>query len=301
MVALNKHFAPENPHSVEENRVGDFFGQDGKSRPANRLSALQPRRESGHGYDETASGMFYYGFRYYDPVTGRWPSRDPIGEWSFWPIQRQYNQYRYSIALLYQSLRLNLNRNSRQTLIAHYLAIQSLKMKLKRFQWLHKTSQQNYSFINNRSIQSFDILGLFGPGGGIPEIVDQIKEVGLGDAWEANKLANEAEKAAEESGLSGRSGGARDGYRHCVWSCKMANEIGEENAEKVGDTHEDHGNDDDAGKKMDLCNNKEGRGCAGSGKSCEDCCSDKLNNGELHNREGGPLHPADPGPGPRRF
>ena len=23
---------------------------------------------------------YYYGFRYYDPVTGRWPSRDPIGE-----------------------------------------------------------------------------------------------------------------------------------------------------------------------------------------------------------------------------
>ena len=24
---------------------------------------------------------YYYGFRYYDPVTGRWPSRDPIGEY----------------------------------------------------------------------------------------------------------------------------------------------------------------------------------------------------------------------------
>jgi RHS repeat-associated protein len=24
--------------------------------------------------------VFYYGFRYYDPQTGRWPSRDPIGE-----------------------------------------------------------------------------------------------------------------------------------------------------------------------------------------------------------------------------
>ena len=27
-----------------------------------------------------ASGMFYYGFRYYSPQTGRWLSRDPIGE-----------------------------------------------------------------------------------------------------------------------------------------------------------------------------------------------------------------------------
>jgi len=26
------------------------------------------------------TGLFYYGYRYYDPVTGRWPSRDPIGE-----------------------------------------------------------------------------------------------------------------------------------------------------------------------------------------------------------------------------
>ena len=23
---------------------------------------------------------YYYGFRYYDPLSGRWPSRDPIGE-----------------------------------------------------------------------------------------------------------------------------------------------------------------------------------------------------------------------------
>lgn len=26
------------------------------------------------------SGVLYYGFRYYNPSTGRWPSRDPIGE-----------------------------------------------------------------------------------------------------------------------------------------------------------------------------------------------------------------------------
>lgn len=27
-----------------------------------------------------AFGLYYYGYRYMDPVTGRWPSRDPIGE-----------------------------------------------------------------------------------------------------------------------------------------------------------------------------------------------------------------------------
>lgn len=29
---------------------------------------------------EEESGLVYYGYQYYDPVTGRWPSRDPIGE-----------------------------------------------------------------------------------------------------------------------------------------------------------------------------------------------------------------------------
>jgi RHS repeat-associated protein len=31
-------------------------------------------------YQDAETGMFYYGFRYYNPVTGRWLSRDPIGE-----------------------------------------------------------------------------------------------------------------------------------------------------------------------------------------------------------------------------
>jgi|GEM_PF-1770783 len=31
-------------------------------------------------YQDTETGYLYYGFRYYDPETGRWPNRDPIGE-----------------------------------------------------------------------------------------------------------------------------------------------------------------------------------------------------------------------------
>jgi RHS repeat-associated protein len=29
---------------------------------------------------QNESGLYYYGYRFYDPVTGRWPSRDPIEE-----------------------------------------------------------------------------------------------------------------------------------------------------------------------------------------------------------------------------
>jgi RHS repeat-associated protein len=31
-------------------------------------------------YYDWETGLYYYGYRYYDPSTGRWPNRDPIGE-----------------------------------------------------------------------------------------------------------------------------------------------------------------------------------------------------------------------------
>lgn len=80
MVAFAENFAPEESVSDAENRVGKNFSATSGTRPANRIPARQPRRENGHDYDETASGMLFYGFRYYDPETGRWLSRDPIGE-----------------------------------------------------------------------------------------------------------------------------------------------------------------------------------------------------------------------------
>jgi RHS repeat-associated protein len=47
------------------------------------LFAAQPvetHRENLPAPTKTASDVRYYGYRYYDPVTGRWLSRDPIGE-----------------------------------------------------------------------------------------------------------------------------------------------------------------------------------------------------------------------------
>lgn len=51
MVALNTEFAPPKKHPETDNS-GSIL-------------------------------MYYYGFRYYDPVTGRWPSRDPLSDEAF--------------------------------------------------------------------------------------------------------------------------------------------------------------------------------------------------------------------------
>jgi RHS repeat-associated protein len=53
-------------HTSQSDRVA-FHGQ-----PTDQVGAA--KRTSG------LSKLYFYGYRYYDPVTGRWPSRDPIEE-----------------------------------------------------------------------------------------------------------------------------------------------------------------------------------------------------------------------------
>jgi RHS repeat-associated protein len=78
---------PAKTHPTAKNRVWGFFAESKGSRPAKPLQAPQPRRKIDPTATKTASDVSVYGYRYYDPVTGRWPSRDPIGE------QRGVNLY----------------------------------------------------------------------------------------------------------------------------------------------------------------------------------------------------------------
>ena len=48
-------------------------------RASGEFAELNPFRFSTK-YQDGESGLLYYGYRYYNPVTGRWLSRDPIGE-----------------------------------------------------------------------------------------------------------------------------------------------------------------------------------------------------------------------------
>ena len=67
-------------HPVGKNRVWDFLAEPNKSGQANRRQPPQPRRGNRPVATKPASGVRLYGYRHYDPVTGRWPSRDPISE-----------------------------------------------------------------------------------------------------------------------------------------------------------------------------------------------------------------------------
>ena len=74
-----KHTSPRKTAS------GDFFQNTNETRPANRRQPLKTRLGDRPSPTKTApgveyTGLYYYGYRYYDATTGRWPSRDPIGD-----------------------------------------------------------------------------------------------------------------------------------------------------------------------------------------------------------------------------
>ena len=67
-------------HPTVKNRVWGFFGEAAEIHREKSAAAKQPRRGDRPSTTKLASGVRFYGYRCYDPVTGRWPSRDPIGE-----------------------------------------------------------------------------------------------------------------------------------------------------------------------------------------------------------------------------
>jgi hypothetical protein len=96
-------------------------------------------------------------------------------------------------------------------------------------------------------------------------------------------------KNSRSSGLDGPHNGPQDAYRHCLWSCLMASDLGVDQAKSIGDNHESAGNRNGQPKKesdMDKHNNRVGRTCAVNRPSfdpstCPDKCKRALKNKEL--------------------
>lgn len=136
------------------------------------------------------------------------------------------------------------------------------------------------SFVDVDFVEVLSCDGLFGEGG---KIVDAI---GLQKALTAYLLSRTALIEAKQSGLPGAANGPQDAFRHCLWSCLMAKEIGVENAKIVGDLHEicrdtSYKNSAES-TQMDLKNNEVGRGYgAVANADCSAECMKGIGGGDL--------------------
>ena len=73
-------YVTEQADTPSENRVWGFSGVAAARASRERSNRQYPRRKNESTPTTTASGMRYYGFRYYSPELGRWVSRDPVEE-----------------------------------------------------------------------------------------------------------------------------------------------------------------------------------------------------------------------------
>ena len=107
----------------------------------------------------------------------------------------------------------------------------------------------------------------------------------LDDYNKAKKLANESLQNARNSSLGGKHNGMADAYRHCLWSCKLAYNLGSVEAWLFGTGHEVFQNKLSPynESQMDLANNCTGRelGTNGSPFTCEIKCMNAVINGSL--------------------
>ena len=69
-----------NRHPPSKNRVWDFFATFTTSVWNFVTQPVEPHRETFDTSTFSASGVLFYGYRYYSPGLGRWVSRDPIEE-----------------------------------------------------------------------------------------------------------------------------------------------------------------------------------------------------------------------------
>ena len=78
----------ENLIPPSKNRVWNFFTTSETCTGFSESQPVESHQEKLPTPTTTVSGVRYYGYRYYLPEVGRWPSRDPIGEIGWWTIYK---------------------------------------------------------------------------------------------------------------------------------------------------------------------------------------------------------------------
>lgn len=144
-----------------------------------------------------------------------------------------------------------------------------------------------YGYVYNSPITNLDPEGLSCRCG---ERVNAVRQVGPIDAMTAADLADQARQMASTlapqfpDGVAGISDGTADAFRHCFWSCRMAQVIGPEQARLIGNVHEECNPGTAAATSMDQHNNAAGRAMGTPGANCAQSCADGTVNGALQTK-----------------
>jgi len=151
-----------------------------------------------------------------------------------------------------------------------------------------------FSYVSDRPLGSTDRMGL-------SEFTRAVRGVGLIDTIRADSASDDAEEAAEGSGLPGPISGPQDAYRHCVWSCLMTQRIGSASAKFIGDSHELEGRErhqSQLDEAMDQANNVAGRQCGlmKDKDNCQQRCMRRILDGGLFGPGGVPMPATVPEP-----
>jgi len=109
---------------------GNFLGNDGGH--AYQIDPQAFTLPRGNPSTSTKTASAYYGYRYYNPETGRWLNRDPLGDHNF--------------LIEFQKVKLKYRPFSKRSLLVNLLISQGLS--------------NVYAFINNNTFNQYDLLGL---------------------------------------------------------------------------------------------------------------------------------------------
>jgi RHS repeat-associated protein len=134
-------------------------------------------------YTDAETGLCYYGYRYYSPELGRWPNRDPLGDFSFREVQKRLHST--SPSLFYGS----------------------------------DASLRNlYAFVDNNPVGAIDILGLRRSKG---ECCSEAVSMGLAAGSGGGVICCDGRKVAcnwiwKPDDNGGQNDVVEDIYRKCV-------------------------------------------------------------------------------------
>jgi len=107
-------------------------------------------------YQDEETGLVYYGYRYYDPGTGRWPNRDPLGEPGFELVaSRSKGDAEQTIDRLRKALSIVRERSpALASELKGYFLRQGLDLENVR------EAGNLYAFVNQDAINHLDVNGL---------------------------------------------------------------------------------------------------------------------------------------------